>query len=170
MHAEQWGLTVGEILGKGSTSLAAKWQACCAATATAAQMAPFPECNPDGFTHEKHELLDSLHLHSDIDRIRATATMFGLDFGMWRTHCLDLEAKNAARLQVLVWVLRTLGEVSADPELAPAANAIGEKVLRNIEQQWRILPDSVPTDSTYRAWCTRVTRNYRMLPKIWRYV
>lgn len=170
MDAEKWGQVVSAIHRGGDSAATAKWEACQAATAKGPMMVPFPECNPEGWTHQKHVAIEHMRGVHDVDELRSAAQMFPVDFAVWRTHCHDLEAKNAARLQVLVWVLQILYKMRTDPDLAEIAGTMADKVANTLDRHWGIRSHDIPIDSPYREWCTKVTRNYRMLPKLWRYL
>ena len=171
MRAEKWGTTVAAILAKGPAADVARWDACCGATAQADQLAPWPSCSPDGWSQAKDQAIDALRGLSDIDKVRGMAqSTCPRDFGVWRAHCQDIEARNAARLQVLVWVLQTLFKMRHDSELADVAGQMADKIGNTLERYWRIKTQDVPINTAYREWCTRVTMDYAALPKMWRYV
>lgn len=171
MHAEKWGTIVGALLRKGADAPAAKWEACCGAVEQADQLVPWPPSSPGGWTHEKENAVDRLRLLTDIDSIRdaAASTCPGY-FGVWRAHIQDTEAKNAARLQVLIWVAQSLYAMRNDADLSDGAGQMIDKVRRNLETHWKIMAADVPIDTPYRVWCTARTRDYRLLPKAWRFV
>jgi hypothetical protein len=133
-------------------------------------LTPWPDCNPEGWDSDKEQLVSKLRQLDDIEAIRNSALAFPGDFSQWRTHCHDLEAKNAARLQVLVWILQTLYSLRHDEEIAPVASSMADKVADALEQRWNVPTHEIPITGPYRDWCSKVTRNYRMLPKAWRYV
>lgn len=133
-------------------------------------LGPYPEVAPPDWTTEKHLQVQPLRAIQDIDQLRSTAKLFPAVFGAYRSHALDLEAQNAARLAVLVWVLQQLFAMRHDRELAGPAAALTERVTAALRRQWHIRDEDVPIDTPYREWCTRMTRNYRMLPKAWRWV
>jgi len=171
VDAEKWGETIRAIQVGGPNALAAKWSACFEAVKHADQLKPWPMTNPDGWSQEKDIAIDRLRPYSDIDKVRAAAqTTCPRDFGLWRVHAQDIEAKNAARLQVLCGVLQTLYSMQHDPDLADTAGELMDKIANALESHWKILAKDIPINSSYRDWCVSKTRDYRSLPKFWRYV
>jgi hypothetical protein len=133
-------------------------------------LGPWPEASPPDWSGEKHMQIVSLRELREIDQIRERAQMFPTTFAAYRTWAHDLEAANAGRLTVLVSVLQRLHTLRDDPEAGGEARKLSERILAALARQWAIRAIDVPLEVSARDWCTRVTRNYRLLPRTWRYV
>lgn len=161
---------LGGMLTRAPQSPGERFQLCHESLSRMTSLGPLSETNPPDWNANRDGLVNALHmLASDVERIRSSAQAFPEDFAAWRNHVHNLEASNAARLQVIVWMLQTLYSLCEDEEIGPAAGQMANKLADVLENSWRLNPLEVPMTGDYRAWCSRVTRNYRMLPKPWRY-
>lgn len=89
----------------------------------------------------------------------------GPAFARYRFEVTDVEASNAARLQVLVSTVQTLARLrnrAPDPQ---TVDRVLETVGSWIERIWRVSP---PLEGETRHWCTRQTRRLDVLPAAWR--
>lgn len=170
MSAENWLVDLSTITGPSEAAQLSRLRYVTETVQRGVCLAPHPERNPDAWSVERDQCIMSLRHLEGIDELRARALNFPAEFAAWRTHCHNLEAQNAARLQVLVWCLQTLYALRHDQELAEIAGQLADKIADSLQRGWRIDPSTLPVTGSYRDWCTRATRNYRMLPKAWRYV
>lgn len=98
---------------------------------------------------------------------RVSAEACSSAFARWRNGVHNLEAAEASKLTLVLWVYRTLYKLrdKLGPEIVDRmAAGVGDK----LEQQWRC--ETVPLDGEHRAWAVRSTRRYDLLPRPWRFV
>lgn len=169
MHANRTGVTA-RLFGRQNKTPAEQLAACIAAIDGLSDLGPYQETHPPFWDAKKHTEITSLRPLADVETIRNAAKLFPLTFAAYRTHHHDLEAQNAARLCVLIWVLQQLYVMRDDEVLGPQAGALATRITAALRRQWGIRDEDVPIDTPYRSWCTKVTRNYRALPLAWRWV
>lgn len=86
-------------------------------------------------------------------------------FGGWRAHVTEVEALNAARLQMLASTLRTLADLMRRSTNAELVSARIAELGDFIERKWRT---AIPLQGDIRTWASRITRRYDLLPFDWR--
>lgn len=105
----------------------------------------------------------------NIDTLTMAAQSDPFVFGQYRNAVWDNEGANARKLQVLVWVLRTLYRLrdleSADADII---DPLAQRVSEMLHFEWRV--KNVPLEGDYRDWATRSTRRYDLMPRVWRFV
>ena len=167
MHAESWGGLIGRSVGAVGRPDAQREVVLTVASDPAA-FSPMmfsgpPEWRDDESAGRWHAFVDSLHLAGA--NLREACQANPLVFGQWRRAVCDHEAQTAARLQVLAWSVQQLYRFeSIDREFGE----LRYRVMEHVSRAWGI--NEMPVEGSYRDWCTRMTRNYRLLPKAWRYV
>lgn len=169
MHADRTRVTA-RLFGQLNKTPAERLAACIAAIDGLSDLGPYQETHPPFWNAEKHTQIATLRPFATVEQVREGAKLFPLTFAQYRSHHFDLEAQNAARLCVLVWVLQQLFAMRHDAELVGQAGALAERISAALRRQWGIRDEDVPIDTPYRAWCSKRTRNLRALPLAWRHV
>lgn len=168
MRAEQWGEMIGESLGAGVKERAVLEIA--SSREHMAMLSPIAAKFPDGWGNDdgarKHQFIDSLRsAGGEIADVREAAQAWPIAFGEWRRYVCDLEAANAAKLQVLIWIVQTLYVLEQEDE---SYGRLKYAVMESIDRAWGI--NELPVTGPYREWCVRMTRKPNLLPNAWRYV
>lgn len=168
MRAEQWGELIGASLGAGVKERAVLEIA--SSRERMAMMAPVEVSFPDGWDTDegerKHRFIDDLRKAGrEIADLREAAQAMPLAFGEWRRYVCDIEAANAAKLQVLMWIVQTLHVLEQDDS---DYERLKYDVMKFIDRVWGI--NELPVSGSYRDWCVRMTRKPNLLPNAWRYV
>lgn len=147
----------------------ATWQACAEVVKNIRAYRPADFRTPDSWQERDWQLIDQLRACPDADKVRELARASGDTFGRFRTLVHNHEATEAAKLQTVLWVLRTLYEMRDRPDanveiIDRLANSIGNL----LQLEWRV--KTVPLEGDYRVWAIQATRRYDVLPKFWRYM
>lgn len=87
------------------------------------------------------------------------------DFASWRAAVSDMEASNARRLSVLSWCARALTEMRARSTAPEKVDKMTFLFADWIAKEWST---DVPLTGDLRAWTSRATRRYDLLPRAWR--
>jgi hypothetical protein len=129
---------------------------------------------PDDWSKANEDFIARLRLTSKQQGfdIRAAATAEPHAFGRWRAAVTDFEALEAGKLQALLWSVRTARAVAEDAASDESDSALAGKLGHDLWQKvtlvWKC--QTVPLDGDARAWATKQTRRFDLLPKFWRYV
>jgi hypothetical protein len=91
-------------------------------------------------------------------------------FGQFRAGVTEIEAQNAARLQTLALTAHTLLSWvdQGDAELRAFAEPLLRRLMRHLLLAWNV--QQPPPKREVREWAIRANRNYRLLPRRWRYL
>lgn len=173
MQDAEWGEIVGVVLDPSQPKRerdAAQWKACAEVVRSLEAYRPAGFRAPPGWHQGDERALDGVRRgQQDIEALRGAAEAVAGSFARWRLAVWDHEAAEAAKLEVIVWVARTLSRLRDEQPNAQAVIdrlmvAIGDLVVDG----WRL--GNLPLQGDYRQWAIRSTRRYDLLPKAWRYV
>lgn len=172
MDAENWGTLIGQTIG-ASGRADAQFRAALAVAQNPSSLKPLVFSHPAEWDNDetgarKHQFVETLRNNSgSVADMRELAQANPLAFGEWRRAVSDHEAQNAAKLQVLVWVLRCMHSRLDDDEDGLVAK-FKYRVQEHLAMDWGI--HEFPLEGDYRPWCVQSTRNLRLLPVAWRFV
>jgi hypothetical protein len=164
-----------DLLAESGAGLATEWRACL--EALKGDTSPLDVGTPEDWSTEDATAIESLRGMQFAmleDTLRdAEQPRFARAFGAWRRHVMDIESANAARLALLLWMLRTAERVAAsDPTMHDDCAHFRQQVRAILAERWCIgYDESLPADTiAARDWSARRAREFELLPRPWRQV
>lgn len=171
MDAAKWASVI-EVLTRETSTLRdrqiAKVETCREVARNLNWYAPADFRSPPDWCAEDAKVIQNLW-RVDHAKLRDAAQVAPGVVGRWRDHVWNFEGDQAAKLQVIAWVLQQLfvlrDEVPQAEQLIDGmATAAGDLLVN----RWKL--KNVPMRGDYRQWAVVSTRRYDLLPKAWRYL
>lgn len=145
-----------------------EWDICKDVVRHAADYSPADFEMPGEWGEADHRHVNGMRNVKDLSELRTVAEVRSSAFGRWRDEVMNHEAREANKLQTVLWCLRVLYVLRDRGEFnEQVADQIALKLGTIISMEWKC--KSVPLEGDYRQWAITETRRYDLLPKSWRY-
>lgn len=124
---------------------------------------------PQPWGEREHQAIQSCRAAKDFDALRLAVSVSPEAFGRFRLAVADWEIQQAGRLNPVLWSLQVLYRLADSGAIeGAAAYKMSVGLSSVVTREWHV----GDWDITANTWdvAVKATRDYRLLPKSWRFV